>query len=569
MGQHENGRPRTLVGPRRATAAAALSLGAVLAGCTSSGGGQAGTTQNPVVPVKEGGSLVIGAEQEPDCADWISVCSGSIWGDYLMRTTTIPKVFDTRRSGDTWVPVASPLMADEPTTTTSGPQRITYRISPDAVWSDGEPITSADLKYTALQIRDGKDVLDKTGYDKISKIETPDAKTAVVTLRETYGGWRTLFSSIYGVLPEHLLKGKNRNAIMKDGYSFSGGPWKIQSWKKGTSVTLIPNDRYWGPKPKLDKVTFQFTTDTAAAFQAFKSGQLDALFPTPQLDVVEQLNQTAGGTRRQIDAETGNLEAIWMNNEKFPFDSVDVRRAVAYAIDRTAIVKKLYGSLGVDKPAQSFLTPILSSYAGTDFSHYTRDLKAVDKAMQGDGWAKGSDGIWAKDGRRAEFTIVSLAGNKRRELTEQILQTQLKQAGFRMTIKNTTPANLFGKQAPAGTFQMGLWTLIDTFPDPTQSNSFSSTSIPTEANGRSGLNFVRARIDGLDPLLATVDRETDPRKRVAASRQADKIIADQVPAIPIGTVPNILLWNDRVGGPLSNNPSEGPWWNLAEWGVAK
>ncbi|MEV5082915.1 peptide ABC transporter substrate-binding protein [Streptomyces sp. NPDC056159] len=570
MDQQNNGRSRTLVGSRRTTAAAALSLGVVLAGCTSSGAGQTEATKNPVVPVKQGGSLVIGAEQEPDCADWISVCSGSIWGDYLMRTPTIPTVFDVRRSGDAWVPVASPMMAGEPTTTTSGgTQRITYRIAPDAVWSDGEPITSADLEYTALEIRDGKDVLDKTGYDKISKIETPDAKTAVVTLRETYGGWRTLFSSVYGVLPEHLLKGKNRDAIMKDGYSFSGGPWKIQSWKKGVSVTLVPNDRYWGPKPKLDKVTFQFTTDTAAAFQAFKSGQLDALYPTPQLDVAEQLNQTTSGARRQIDAETGNLEAIWMNNEKFPFDSVDVRRAVAYAIDRTAIVKKLYGSLGVDKPAQSFLTPILSSYAGTDFSRYTRDLKAVDKAMQGDGWAKGGDGIWAKDGRRAEFTIVSLAGNKRRELTEQILQTQLQQAGFRMTIKNTTSADLFGKVAPSGTYQMGLWTIVDTFPDPTLSNSFSSTSIPTAANGGSGLNFVRARIDGLDPLLATVDRETDTKKRVEASRQADKIIADQVPAIPLGTVPNILLWSDRVGGPLDNNGSEGPWWNLAEWGVAK
>ncbi|MFD3487473.1 peptide ABC transporter substrate-binding protein [Streptomyces sp. NPDC058665] len=569
MNQQEIGHTRTPVGPRRATAASALALAVLLAGCTSSGAGTSESKTNPEVPVKEGGSLVIGAEQEPDCADWISVCSGSIWGDYMMRTTTIPKVFDVRPKDNTWVPVASSLMAGEPTITEGDQQKITYKISPDAVWSDGEPITSADFKYTALQIRDGKDVLDKTGYDKIAKVDTTDEKTAVVTLKEPYGGWRTLFSSAYGVLPEHLLKGKNRNAVMKDGYSFSGGPWKIESWKKGTAITLVPNDRYWGKKPKLDKVTFQLTTDTAAAFQAFKSGQLDAMYPTPQLDVVEQLGQVAGGAKRQIDARTGNLEALWMNNEKFPFDSPAVRRAVAHAVDRKAIVNKLYGSLGVKEPAQSFLTPILSSYAGSDFSRYTRDLAAVDEAMTGDGWKKGSDGIWAKDGRRAEFGIVSLAGNKRRELTEQILQTQLKQAGFRMTIRNTSPADLFGKQAPAGNYEMGLWTLVDTFPDPALSNSFSSTSIPTEANGQSGINFVRAKIDGLDPLLAAVDRETDPAKRAESSRQADKLIADAVPAIPIGTVPNILLWSDRVGGPLSNNPSEGPWWNLAEWGLAK
>lgn len=139
--------------------------------------------------------------------------------------------------------------------------------------------------------------------------------------------------------------------------------------------------------------------------------------------------------------------------------------------------------------------------------------------MTGDGWQKGADGVWAKDGREAEFSIVSLAGNKRRELTQQILQTQLKQAGFRMTIKNTSPADLFGKKAPSGDFELGLWTLVDTFPDPALSNSFSSTSIPTEANGRSGINFTRTKIDGLDPLLAEVDRETDPAKRAKASKR--------------------------------------------------
>lgn len=569
MNQRKTGHTRTPLGPRKATAASAVALAVLLAGCTSSGSGSSESTVNPEVPVKDGGSLVIGAEQEPDCADWISVCAGSIWGDYMMRTTTIPRVFDVRRKDDAWVPVASPLMAGEPTVTDGEKQEITYKLSPDAVWSDGEPITSADLEYTALQVRDGKDVFDKTGYDKIEKIATPDEKTAVITLKEQYGGWRTLFSSGYGVLPEHLLKGKNRNALMKDGYTFSGGPWKIQSWKKGTAITLVPNDRYWGKKPKLDKVTFQLATDTAAAFQAFKSGQLDALFPTPQLDVVAQLNQTAGGAKKQIDAETGNLEALWMNNEKFPFTSAAVRRALAYAVDRPAIVKKLYGSLGVEKPADSFLTPILSSYAGTDFAEYRLDLKAVDKEMTGDGWQKGADGIWAKDGRKAQFSIVSLAGNKRRELTEQILQSQLEQAGFRMTIKNTSPADLFGKKAPSGDFELGLWTLVDTFPDPALSNSFSSTSIPTEANGQSGINFMRTKIDGLDPLLAEVDRETDPVKRAETSKQGDKLLADAVPAIPIGTVPNILLWSDRVGGPLSNNPSEGPWWNLNEWGLAK
>jgi peptide/nickel transport system substrate-binding protein len=185
--------------------------------------------------------------------------------------------------------------------------------------------------------------------------------------------------------------------------------------------------------------------------------------------------------------------------------------------------------------------------------------------MEGAGWSRGSDGIWAKDGREAEMTIVSLAGNKRRELTEQVLQQQLGDAGFRLTIRNTTPADLFAKVAPSGSFQLGLWTLIDTYPEPSLSASFSSTSIPTKANGNSGINFFRIDIPGLDDLLRTVDVSIDQDERRAASLEADRLIAEAVPSLPIATVPNVLMTSESLGGPISINPSEGPFWNLEEW----
>ncbi|MEU0932889.1 peptide ABC transporter substrate-binding protein [Embleya sp. NPDC005971] len=558
---------------RRTPVGSALAALAVLVatGCTSGAPALApGTNSIRDVPVKQGGSLVIGAEQEPDCADWISTCAGSIWGTYLMQAQTIPQVFKVVQQGNTWVPVASDLMAATPTTSVAdGRQTITYTLNPAAVWSDGQPITSADLKYTALQIRDGKDVFTQTGYDLIDSVATPDPRTAVVTLKSPYANWRQLFGADYGVLPAHLLDGKDRNALMKNGYTFSGGPWKIASWVRGTSVTLVPNERYWGPKPHLDKVTFQFTTDTAAEFQAFASGQLDALYPTPQLDVLSQINSLGGSANMQVETRTGNLQALWMNNSTFPFDSPAVRQALAYSIDRGAIVHKLFGSLGVAAPAQSFLSPLVSAFASEDFAGYRRDPAKVQQIMTAAGWAKNGDGIWAKDGRAAQFTIVSLAGNQSRELTEQILQSQLRQAGFKMTIKNTSAANLFGKVAPAGDFQLGLWTLTDTFPEPTLDATLASTSIPGAVEGSSGINFIRAKIPGLDELLRRVRTEVDETARIQASRQAEKLIAESVPSLPLGAVPNILLTGKGVGGPISINPVQGPFWNLAEWGLAK
>ncbi|MFD5224863.1 ABC transporter substrate-binding protein [Microbacterium sp. NPDC058342] len=535
----------------------------VLSGCSgaSGDGGDAA--------VGTGGQIVIGAEQEPECADWIATCAANIWGSYTMRTPTMPTAFDTRRVGEDWKLVPSDLLDGEPTVdvTADGKQVITYRINPDAVWSDGEPISGADFVYTGLEIRDGDDIFDKTGYSLIESIDAPDEKTAVVTMSSTYGQWRGLFSGDFQVLPSHLLEGKDRAAIMKDGYAFSGGPWMIESWKKGTSVTLVPNEAYWGDKPKLDRVTFQFITDTSAAFQALKSGQVQALYPTPQLDAISQIEAGVPNTTVDVETESGNLEALWINNEAFPFDDVKVRQAVAYAIDRPAIVEKLYGGLGVDEAQQSFLSPLNSAFASDDFSQYTHDLDRVDDLMSDAGWSKGSSGIWEKAGRQAEFRITTHAGNKRRELAEQILQSQLGDAGFVLKVANKSGSEIFSKTAPEGDFEIGLWTLIDTVPEPTLSASFVSTAIPSAENGYSGINFVRTRIDGLDPLLETVARSVDDEERLDASLQAERLIADNLPGLPLAAVPNILMTSQRISGPLEINPSEGPFWNLHEWTV--
>ena len=321
-------------------------------------------------------------------------------------------------------------------------------------------------------------------------------------------------------------------------------------------------------RPKLDKVTFLFLPDTTAAFQALKSGQVDVLYPSPQLDAISQIDGGLSGINSQIDPRSASLEAVWFNNAAFPFDSKAVRQSVAYAIDREAIVERLFGSLGIKAPQQSFNSPIVGAYAADDFSMYTQDLDKVADLMEGDGWSKNSDDIWEKDGQTATFAMETLAGNKRRDLTTQVLQAQLAEAGFEMTINAVTPADLFGTIAPEGDFQSGLWAIVDTFADPTLSSSFLSTNIPTADNGYSGINFYRVEIPELDPLLSQVDTELDVDKRIAVSKEADAVIAENVPSLPLDTVPLVLLWSDKVGGPLEINPVDGPFWNLAAWGIA-
>jgi len=258
-----------------------------------------------------------------------------------------------------------------------------------------------------------------------------------------------------------------------------------------------------------------------------------------------------------------------MNNSKFPFDNVVVRQAFAYSIDRDAIVNRLFGDLGVNKAVQSLNPPIVARYSDTQaYAGYTLDLARVTSIMTADGWEKNSDGLWEKDGKDAAFTIKSTAGNKRRELTEQILQEQLKAGGFKLSIKNPSSDDLFGKVLPAGDYQLSLYAQTATSLNPGLCSIACSKNIPSKANKFGGQNWQRINIPTLDPLLAQVDTSIVQSERVAASKQADQVMAQEQVSLPLDPLPNIALWNEKISGPVGDNPLLSMFWNMHLWTVS-
>ena len=216
-----------------------------------------------------------------------------------------------------------------PSTTVDGKQTVTYKINPDAKWSDGQPITSTDFKYTWQQIVNGDDIYDKTGYTQIESIDDSEPEDRGGHVRDAV---RVVEGQLRCVLRRdaepHPRRARTRSAAMSDGYDWSGGPW-IAKWDKGVQVTLTPNPNWYGTKAKLDKVIFKFQADTAAEFKAFKNGETKAIYPQPQLDAVQQIQDGIPGTNSFFTADTGNVESLWINNEKAPFTSVPVRQAFA------------------------------------------------------------------------------------------------------------------------------------------------------------------------------------------------------------------------------------------------
>jgi len=530
---------------------------------TTAGGGESSAA------VPKGGTLIVGAEQEPDCMDWIGTCSGSSWGYWMAAVQTMPRAFDIKRDdqGD-YVYTPNSMLNGEPKLETSPQQKVTYTIADNAVWNDNVPITSTDFKYTWDQIANGEDVYDKTGYTNISSVDDSNPKVAVVTYSKPYQDWKGLFTGNYGIFPSHILQGKDRDTETKDGYTFSAGPWVIQQWVKTDNITLVPNPNYWGTKPSLDKVIFKFQPDTSAEFTAFKSDQVAMIYPQPQLDAVDQINAGLPNSQKVITTDTGNFEALWLNQGKPPFDDPNVRKAVAYSIDRSAIVQRLFGGIGVNDPLQFLNAPIVKQYVDENaFSQYKVDKSQVDKLLTASGYAKGSDGIYAKSGQKLSFTVRTTAGNKRRELTQQILQSQLKEAGIEMlSDQNAKAGDLFGEILPVGDFQAAIYAQVLTTLGPSICNiACSQNSSPIGSKG--GNNYQRTSIPDLDTVLTKMDGELDDSALQSEGKQAQKTAAENMVNLPIDPLPNILLWNNKVLGPVGDNGVLGPFWNMNLWGV--
>jgi peptide/nickel transport system substrate-binding protein len=488
--------------------------------------------------VKQGGSLVFGAEQEPGCADFFSTCVGTAWGRLLFAAQLMPRAFDF--DGDNYQPGA--VLASMPElevlckVCTAKVQKVTYKLNPKAVWSDGKPITSEDFQYTWQEVMTGKLISSKAGYSSIKSVDTPDPQTAVVTFSTPYAPWRDLFGGSSGILPKHILLGKDRNSAMKSGFKWSGGPWLLDHWTKGQEFKMVPNKKFWGQVPHLDSVTFKFTIDTGAQMAAYKSGQVSMVYPQAQVEL------------SQLRGLPNNLA---------------VRQAMAYALDRQAIVTALFGNVqpGI-KAGQAWMADGNSEWGGktmTPFAKYTKDLKKVDELMTGAGYAKDSKGYWAKDGARVSMNIKTTAGNKRRELTEQLVQGYFKAAGFEIYINNETVSDLLGATSRNGNFDMILAAAIPASNDPGQCSSMCSSNIGTTNTGR-------IKDSQLDTTWLAVDKELNFVLRKQLVKTGQDRIADVLPGLPLDNFPDIIVWNKSlIGGPVKHNAAFGPWVNMNEW----
>jgi len=555
----------------------ALAVALALSACGSSSKNSGSKSSNTSKAGAAGGSVVLGAEQWPDCINPITQCANSSWLQWLVPIHVLPRLAELDEKNQF---VASPLITQLPTTDNGGVTgagktfTVTYKLNPAAKWDDGTPITSADVKFSWQAVLKSTGSVTTAGYDQISSIDTPDPQTAVLHFMVTYNDWPDVLGGFSGVILEasKFPSGPNTGKAMQTSIGFSGGPWKLQSFTKDKEV-LVKNASYWAADriPKLDQVTFVPLTDTTKEVQALKTGQVGAIYPQPAVDNVPQL--TSDPAIKSAFGTTTQYENIWFNQKPgTPFADANLRQAFTYAFDRQTFLNDIVKPF--DPTVQMLNCSAWLPTVGTwcsggpqPWSAVAPDPAKVASAMQASGYAKDSKGIWAKGGKELTLKWMENTGNKRREDTQAEFIPLLKQQGFNIVTDNSDADTMFQKRLPAGDYDFSMFIQV-TSPDPTVTSILSCGNIPSAANKGQGQNDWWYCNKNADSLMNSSDAELNQATRATQIQQLDQQLFQDYVNLPLYAFPAMAAWRpDQVAGPIDQfiNSPESNLWNLWAW----
>ncbi len=508
----------------------------VLAGC---GGGQQGGQEGGGSADGGDKNLVVALDQEP------AILNQCIVGGDLAATNNVVSGIQESPLRITPDLDFEPQLADGmPEVVSEDPLVIEYKLKEDLTWSDGEPLTSADAKWTFDQIMNpDNQIVSRIGWEDVWKFETPDERTVRLTFSKPYAGWRDLLDA--EILPKHIYQGKDFNKALNNELVGSG-PFKFKEWKKGQSLTVERNDNYWGEKPALDEITYRFIPDTNSLIAALQNGEVDFINPPPDIGLLDKLKGIDGTT---VEYKAGTVwEHIAFNLEKV--DNLKMRQAIAYGINREQVVNEILK--GQVSSLDSFLVPEQKPYYTPAWEDYTYDPDRARQLVQ----------EAEAEGASTEISFSTTSDNALRETLQEVVQQQLKDVGITITINNSSAETFFGERTPDGDFEMGEWAWLAN-PDPTSTTLFAADQVPPD-----GQNYYRYTDEEVTELLKQSDETIDEDQRAELLRQAQDLMAEDLPIIPMYQRPEYYAWSQELKGPDVNPTLAGPFWNVGEWSLS-
>jgi peptide/nickel transport system substrate-binding protein len=454
--------------------------------------------------------------------------------------------------------------------TKASPQTLVFKIKPDAVWDDGQPINFDDFKYLK-DVSDGVTcpkcgAASSSGYNSVASMTGSDnGKTVTVVMKTPFADWQSMFGAL---LPAHIAAkhggtsgatGLNTSFqwFDKNVPTYSGGPMKITDYKKDTSITEVPNPKWYGKtKSSLEKLVFRIITDQTQEPTALQNNEVQAIYPQPNADLVAQV------------AKIPNLNTylgkglVWEHfdfNEKNKFlkDKV-LRTALFTALSRKSIIARTVGqyvphatSLGnhMYVPGQpGYQDNVTSTGQGSG------DIAKAKKMLTDAGYTGVGSSLKTKDGQPVTFRCTYSAGNTNRQQECTVAQNTAKQLGINITLKTTSDLSELGN----GNFDMIVFAWVGT-----PFVVAGAEQIYTLKGGADyGFNDDPAAEAKIKQALVSTDQKTVQ----GLLNDADKLIVGDAYSLPLYQKPTFLAAENNLVNIRDNATSTGPPVNVQEWG---
>jgi peptide/nickel transport system substrate-binding protein len=514
----------------------------------------------PQATPERGGTVVYAASfSEPACLNPLDArCAPGTAGTTLARigTRVLEAAFDVA-SDFTW----RARLVSGVTFTRSPPFTLTYRIRPEARWSDGVPVTAPDFVFTQEAIaKHGGGGADNIHRAFVRSVRAVDAKTVRVVLSSRFAGWHQLFGII---LPRHALQGEDLEAVWKDrienpktGRPIGSGPFLVERWERGKQLTLVRNPRYWGPHPAyLDRLVFRFGVGGNTLAEEFRAGKLDLAtnftpgsFPDVQREpgVKTVLVPGPGWDLLVLRVAPGGHPALRRKS---------VRQAIAYGIDRGPMAR-LWSQIDPRAgPHESSVFTSSSRFYRPNWSKYAYRPAEARRLLERAGCRRAADGVYSCGGERLSLRFASTAiqGGVRPDVI-RLAQAQLRPVGVEVVPVFAAQPVIFNQMLPKGDFDVVLLGL-GSGPDPAWKPLYGCGA-PLNWGGYCQ-RLVTRELDQAGRIL-------DATEQARVLNKVDVQLANDVPVIPLYEPPQWAAIRASLRGfapsaidPLTNAES---WW---------
>lgn len=303
-----------------------VAVGGLLLSVAACGGGSTGGT--PTTPKAE--ALNVGFVAEPANLDFTATEGAAI--PQALLVNVYEGLVKLDQDGK-----IQPLLAEK---WEVSPDRKTYTFTlrKGVTFTNGAPFTADDVVFSIDRVKSDWKLKIKTQMDVVEKVEKKDDTTAVVTLAKPSNGWLYSMATRLGAMFSKTGVADLANTPV------GTGPYQLGAWKRGDSLQLTQNAKYWGTKPKLSQVTLKYFKDATAMNNALLTGGIDVI---SSVQAPESLAQFADTNRFQTVEGTTNGEVVLsLNNSRPPFNDLKARQAVRHAIDHKALLDTAWAGRG-------------------------------------------------------------------------------------------------------------------------------------------------------------------------------------------------------------------------------